>query len=274
MVRNKNMEQETKNLLSKTFMLAQVLVVGVLVFLVGQMIYHSQLLNIQNQNQITVFGEGKVYAKPDIAVVNIGVTAQDATVAEVTKNGTTKMNVVIEAVKALKIDEKDIKSTNYNLAPVYENSTIYAPVPMMYPSPDIAVSRTSTTIKGYKLDQSIEVKIRDFTKISDVLDQATKSGANTVGNLQFTIDNPEQFREQARAEAIKKAKDNAKNLAKESGIKLGKIINIYENSGPYPVMYDSVMAKGMGSVESAPAPTIEPGQQEITVTINLTYKIK
>ncbi|MFA6190324.1 MAG: SIMPL domain-containing protein [Candidatus Staskawiczbacteria bacterium] len=268
------MEQDTKNLLSKTFMLAQVLVVGILVFLVGQMIYHSQLLDIQNQNQITVSGEGKVYVKPDIAVVSIGVTTQDATVAEVTKTGTTKMNTIIDAMKALKIDQKDIKSTNYSLTPVYEDSTVYTPVPMMYPAPDIAVSRTSTTtIKGYRLEQSIEVKIRDFTKIGDALDQATKSGANTVGNLQFTIDNPEQFREQARAEAIKKAKNNAKNLAKESGISLGKIINVYENYNPYPVMYSDA-SKGMGVAESAPVPTIEPGQQEINVIINLTYKIK
>ena len=117
-------------------------------------------------------------------------------------------------------------------------------------------------------------KIRDFTKIGDVLSQSTTAGANLVGDLQFTIDNPEQFKEQARALAIKQAKTNANNLAKESGIDLGKIINVYEGyNSVQPVMYDSAKAMGGGVSASAPTPTIQPGQQEIDVTINLTYKI-
>ena len=90
--------------------------------------------------------------------------------------------------------------------------------------------------------------------------------------MQFTIDNPEQFREQARAKAIAQAKSNAQNLAKESGVNLGKIINVYEGYNSYPAAYNSV--KAMGVTESAPVPTIQPGQQEIDVTINLTYQVK
>jgi uncharacterized protein YggE len=121
----------------------------------------------------------------------------------------------------------------------------------------------------------VQVKIRDFTKIGDVLSKATAAGANQVGDLQFTIDNPEQFRDKARADAIKQAKTNAQNLASESGVNLGKIINVYENNYTVPQVYNS-MAKGLGAgvAESAPTPTIQPGQQEIDVTINLTYQVK
>jgi len=123
------------------------------------------------------------------------------------------------------------------------------------------------------LEQDVQVKIRNFTKIGDILSQATSKGANLAGDLQFTIDNPEQFKEEARAKAIAQAKANARNLAKESGINLGKIINVYENY--YPIAYNtSIKAMGGGIPDSAPVPTIQPGQQEIDVTINLTYQVK
>jgi len=237
-------------------MLLAVLVVGVLVFFVGQMILQNRAIDFQNQNQITVSGQGKIYAKPDIAIVNLGTKTSGLTVADVTKKNTEVMNAVIEAVKALKIEEKDIQTTNYSLLPNY-NYTQYS----------------GRIFEGYILEQSIQVKIRDFTKIGDVLGQTTAKGANLVGDLQFTIDNPEQFREQARAKAIEKAKANANNLAKESGIKLGKLVNVYENYNSYPMMYEKSAGMG-GATDSAPAPTIEPGQQEINVTINLTYRVK
>lgn len=259
------MEEQTVNYLNKVFILSAVLVVGVLVFFVGEMVYQNRSLDLQNTYQITVSGEGKVYAKPDVALVSLGVTSQASTVADVTKTGTDEMNAVIAAVKDLKIDEKDIQTTNYNLTPVYED-TVNQIMPM-YPV------RTGTKLTGYKLEQDVQVKIRDFTKIGDVLSKSTAAGANQIGDLQFTIDNPEQFREQARAQAIAQAKTNAQNLAKESGIGLGKIINVYEGYNYSPMMSDSAKMGG-GVAESAPVPTIQPGQQEIDVSINITYQVR
>jgi uncharacterized protein YggE len=82
------MEEQTIKFLNKTFTLAAVLIVGVLVFFVGEMIYQNKALDQQNTYQITVSGEGKVYAKPDVAIVSFGVTTDGTTVAEVTKNNT------------------------------------------------------------------------------------------------------------------------------------------------------------------------------------------
>lgn len=253
----KQMDEQTAKFLNKTFMLAAVLVVGVLVFFVGQMFYQQKSLDQQNNYQITVSGEGKVYAKPDVALISLGVTTTGLTVADVTTKNTDKMSAVIDAIKNLKIDEKDIQTTNYNLTPLYNWA-----------------EKGGRIFQGYTLDQNIKVKIKDFTKIGDLLSQATMKGANLVGDLQFTIDNPEQFKEQARAKAIAQAKANARNLAKESGVSLGKLINVYENSNPYPIMYDSAKAMGAGVAGSVPAPVIQPGQQEIDVTINLTYQVR
>lgn len=253
----KKVDEQTSKLLNKTFTLAMVLVVGVLVFFVGQLIYQGKSLDNQNNDQITVSGQGKIYAKPDIALISLGVKTEGLTVSDVTKKNTNKMNSVIDAIKSLKIDEKDIQTTSYNLDPLY-NWT----------------EKEGRIFEGYSLTQQIQIKIRDFTKIGDVLSAGTDNGANLVNALQFTIDEPEQLRQEARAKAIKEAKSNAKNLAKESGIKLGKIVNVYENYNPYPVMYSMDKVGGMGGGVESSVPSIQPGQQEINVTINLTYQVK
>ncbi|MCX6722287.1 MAG: SIMPL domain-containing protein [Candidatus Staskawiczbacteria bacterium] len=233
-----------------------ILIAVLVIFLFAQMGYQQKTLDQQNANQITVSGEGKIYAKPDVAIVNLGVHTQGATVAEVTGSNTKEMNAIISAVKKLKIADKDIQTTNYNLTPLYNYT-----------------EKAGSVFQGYTLDQNVQVKVRDFTKIGDVLADATDSGANLVGDLQFTIDNPQQFKDQARAKAIAQAKLNAKNLAKESGLGLGKLINVYEGYSPSPIMYNA-MEKSSGIGGGIAAPTIQPGQQEIDVTINLTYQVR
>ena len=251
------MDEQLKVFIKRGQMMFGILIAVLVVFLLGQLGFQQKQLDQQNANQITVSGTGKVYAKPDIALVSFGVKTTGLTVAGVTKNNTDQMNAIIAAVKALKVDDKDIQTTNYSLSPNYNYTQDRGQI-----------------FEGYILEQNIQVKIRDFTKIGDIMSQATSSGANLVGSLQFTIDNPEQFREQARAKAIAQAKANAQNLAKESGMGLGKLINVYEGYSPSPIMYNS-MAKGGGIADSAPtAPVIQPGQQEIDVTINLTYQVR
>jgi hypothetical protein len=267
-------EEKTAKFLNKTFVLASVLVAGTLVFFAGQIILQNRLINQQNNYQISVSGEGKIYAKPDVALVSLGVTTQSETVADATKTGTEKMNAVIGAVKGLGVDEKDIQTTDYNLSPVYSQPKILiSPVSSeIYRSSTIADS--TPEIVGYKLTQNVQVKIRDFTKIGDILSKATEMGSNQIGDLQFTIDNPEQFRDQARALAIAQAKTKAESLANESGIKLGKIINVYESNYYSPSMSS---VKGLGediSGYGGAAPTIQPGQQEVYITISLVYQVR
>jgi hypothetical protein len=267
------MDEQVVKFLNKALMLAATLVVGIFIYLGAQVAYQSQMLDHQNQNQITISGQGKVYAKPDVAVISLGVTTQATTVADVTKSNTDKMNAVIDAVKNLGVDEKDIQTTNYNLSPRYDSKIISST--RSYYASEIYTESSNNAIIGYTLDQNVQVKIRDFAKISDIISQATAKGSNLVGSLQFTIDDPEQFKDEARAQAIAEAKANAQNLAKESGIKLGKIINVYESNYYAPAAYDSLKGMGGGvSIESVSTPTIQPGQQEINITVNLTYKIK
>ncbi len=221
---------------------------------------------ISNENNlVTVVAEGSVFAKPDIATVNLGIKTEVKKQAQdVVKEGADKMNSIIEKMKKLGIEEKDIKTTAYSLNPSY-----------VYPR-----DGGQATIAGYELYQQVSIKIRNLDKIGDIIKESSDSGANQIGNIEFTIDDDEALKSMARVDAINKAKAKAKQLEKESGINLGKIVGVYESDYMTPV-YDTRSYAGAGdmmlkssAMEIAPSPTINPGESEIKLNVTLTYKVK
>lgn len=209
--------------------------------------------------QITVSGTGKVTATPDVAEISIGTISQSATVNQATKDNTDKMNKIVDAVKnEFKIDAKDVQTSNYNVSPNY----------------DYTDGRQRIT--GYTVSQSLSVKVRDFTKTGDLLGRATELGANSVSGPVFTIDNPEKFQEEARAIAIKQAKEKASVLAGQVGIKLGRIVSYSEgNNGTVIPLYAKAEMSALGSARDAamPAPVIESGSQDIQIDVSISFEL-
>lgn len=203
----------------------------------------------------TVNGEGKVEVSPDIAVVNVGVTAQGATVKAVQQELNTKINAVTSAIKGLGVDAKDIKNANYNINPSYDYQS------------------GTQKITGYQANTNLIVKVRDLDKVNGVIDGATASGANEVGGISFDVDDKSKAENQAREQAVADAKKKAESAAKIAGFTLGRVINYQESFGggvrPMP-MYD----KAVATMEASGAPTqIEPGSSEVVVQVTLTYQL-
>jgi uncharacterized protein YggE len=208
-----------------------------------------------NINQISFAGEGKVYTKPDIAFVDVSVVTQGTQIKDVQDANTKKMNKVVNFLKSSGIDEKDIKTTNYNLYPqyTYENNKI-------------------PQIIGYQINQTLSIKIRDLDKVGSILQGGVDVGLNQVNFLYFGVENDEQLKEDARKIAIDDAKEKAKTLASQLGVRLIKITGFSDNTVGYPVpMYNAKTPQGMGGGET---PNIETGQNEITVNVTITYEIK
>jgi uncharacterized protein YggE len=240
----------------RVFWLSAILVLVVAFLVTGSIIYKFQSLPANSPQDFTISGTGKVYAKPDIALVSLGVKTEAIKSQDAVNKNNEKMTEIIKAVKELGIDEKDIQTTNYNLSPVYDWT-----------------ERGGRVFKGYSLDQSISVKIRNFEKINSVLDKASEKGASTISDLQFTVDDMEKVRSEARIKAIADAKSKAKILAEQSGLKLRKLVNVSESNYYYP---QPLYGKGGGAMESASsvAPDIQTGQLEINLSVYLTYKVR
>jgi len=235
----------------------------IIVLVVGGIVVTALVManKTNEQDRFSVVGSGTVYAKADIANINVGVkTGTKKTAAEATKEGTDKMNSIIVEIKKLKIEEKDIKTSDYNLNPVY-NWT----------------QDKGQELIGYEVSQTLVLKIRDLNKIGDVIAKTTEQGANQIGNISFTIDDEYALKNQARELAIQKAKEKAKMIADQSGMKLGEVKSVMESSDPviYPMYSNAKMDLAVGAGrEALSAPSIQTGQNEIKVDVTLVYEVK
>lgn len=219
------------------FVLVCLTLVVLIAFLSASTQYKAKMANnVEIKNIVTVSGIGEVYTKPDLAVVDFSVINEASTVDKAVSDNSEKINNVIKAIKGQGVKDEDLKTTNFSINPMYEyratETQIYSSAPQ------------KRVLVGYEITQSLEVKIRDLSKIGSIIETGTLNGANDVGNLQMIVDKEDEFKNQARTSAIAKAKEKAKELASQVGVKLGKIINFSEDY-TYPVYYnDMYAAKG------------------------------
>jgi hypothetical protein len=221
----------------------------------------AEVTNQPYARTITVSGEGKISAKPDIANVSLSVVSKGATVKAVTTENNTKMNAVLNAVKATGVDSKDITTSQYSLYPEYDYNYL---------------SRGTNKIIGYNLTQEITIKVRDLEKVDTILDSGTKAGANQVGSLVFDIDDTGPIKKQAREMAFTKAREKAQEMAAQAGVSLGRVVTFSEEAPVYPIPYYNfaMEARSMDAAVPEAAPSVEPGQKELTMSVSVTYEIE
>lgn len=207
-------------------------------------------------NTVSFSGKGKVVSKSDIALVNLSIVTESATSKSAQDDNSKKSKAVTDFLKKQKIEDKDVKTTSYNIYPQYT-----------YPRYDKPV------ISGYQVNQTMEIKIRNLNDVSAILDGVVGAGANQINSLSFQIDEPEKLKAEARKMAIGDAKKKARELEKELGVDLGKIINFSESAGgfPTPIFYESLKG-GIGGGDGGPS--VPSGENEIVVDVTLTYQIK
>jgi hypothetical protein len=238
------------------FWLGAILLVVISVFFIVSI---NQKYNTAATTNIVSFnGEGKVSAKPDVAVAYLSIVTEAVTSKAAQDANTTKSNNLITFLKNQKVADKDIKTTGYNIYPQYNYPRSGAP-----------------TIKGYQVNQTVEVKIRDLENASKILDGVVTAGVNQINQLSFEIDEPEKLKDQARQKAIDDAKSKADALKNQLGIKLGRIINFTEGTYGYPMPY-AVKDLSVGGIGGGgeTTPSVPSGENEITVNVTITYQIK
>jgi len=216
-----------------------------------------------------VSGEGKVTAVPDIAQISFSVlTEGNKDLGALQSQNTEKMNKVIAFLKGQGVEEKDIKTEQYNISPRYQYYSCPSQTYSAQPCPP-------ADIVGSTINQNVEVKIRDFAKIGSVLGGLVENGANTVSQLTFAIDDPTAVEMEARKEAMEKAKVKAEEIAEAGGFNVGRLLSVDENNYyPRPMMYKEALGMGGVAMDSAATPNIQPGSQEVTVNVVLRYEIK
>jgi len=213
-----------------------------------------------SDNTIVVSGSGEVTAVSDIASITVNLTKDGETSKEAQNLLNEEISKTLEYLKGQNIEDKDIKSEYGGLTPKYSYDR------------NTKISK----IIGYTADQSITVKIRDIDNANNVRTGLADIGITDIEGPTFSIDDEEGLKDQARLEAIDEAKAKAKILAKELGVKLGKIIsysdtddNTYVRYAKVIATYDSqsVAAEGISSI-------LPVGESKVTSNITIIYEIR
>lgn len=217
--------------------------------------YPISVTNRTVSAELSVVGEGKVDVVPDTANVSVGIIVSDAkTVQEAEGKISETNNKIVSALKALGIDKKDIKTTNYSINPNYN------------------FDGGRNNIIGYYGNATLTVKVRDTKTLPKIITAATDAGANQVYNTGYAVEDPAKYREQARDKAIQNAKEQAQKLATQLGIKLGRVVNIVESApqgGPISIL--RAAPEGLGG---ATLPELQPGTQTIASVVTLYFERK
>jgi uncharacterized protein len=215
---------------------------------------------VSQQTGIWVTGEGKVTVTPNIATLNVGVYVQSDKVADAQNQASTAMDKVIAALTENGIDKKDIQTQNFSIQQVskWDDKT------------------QQQIIIGYSVSNMVVTKIRTLDKVGTIVDAAVVAGGDLIriNGIDFSVEDPSDYYVQARDLAMQKAKAKADQIAKDSGVTLDKPTYISENNY-YPAPYITNSFKSdMASGAAVPTTSINPGQLEITLDVQVAYGIK
>jgi uncharacterized protein YggE len=200
---------------------------------------------------ISVIGEATVSVPPDQAQIDGGVTSDAKTAREASDANNAAMGKVLLALKGAGIDEKDYQTSRLSLQPQYAPNR-------SGPSP----------VVGYRASNRVTVRLRDVTKVANVIDTLVGAGANEIGGINFVVTQASKLLDEAREQAIADARRKAEIYAKAAGVTLGAPLSIAEQGFPGPIPFRK-MAAGMAA--STP---VAQGEETLAVTVSVSWAIK
>ena len=136
---------------------------------------------------------------------------------------------------------------------------------------------------GYRAQQSITIDVSWVSfaeKWGNIVTQISKIGGVNVDNTYFDLKDKNAAYQAARDKALTDAKSKAEQLAKASGVTLGKPVMITDNTSSYnPPIYYANNAKvawmwAVATDAATPSNALSPGETEVTINVNVVYEIK
>ena len=209
---------------------------------------------------LTVTAEGHATRAPDLALFSAGVSTTGTTAGEALSANAVAMTRVIAALKAAGIEPRDIQTSSISLNPVYEQR------------PYNQADTTPPRITGYTASNNVSVRQRKLATFGKVIDTLVSAGANQVNGPNFQLDHPDAALDEARVDAVTKARARAELYAKAAGLKVGRILSISEggqNDGPIARPFAPML---MARAEKAPTP-VEAGEQDVTAQVTINFEL-
>jgi uncharacterized protein len=207
----------------------------------------------QDRPSITAQGVGEVKGTPDTLTVVLGVQTRSAGAKDALDANNSKAKALIEVLKGRGVADKDIQTSQLSIAPTYDDK--------------------GQRITGYQVDNQVRATLHDLAGAGGLIDAsaAAVGDAVRVASIGFSIDDDSDLKAQARSEAVRRAHDQAEQMAKAAGVKLGRVRSITESPASSPPPYPYALGAAAPARDSAVP--IQPGSQELTLTVDVVYDI-
>ena len=229
---------------------------------------------------VNITAEGRSDRVPDVAMFNAGVVAQGRSAGEAMSANTARMNAVLAAIRGAGVERRDIQTSTLSLQPQYHYPQ---PVPAARPNSgaagDGAAQPQAPRIIGYEARNTVSVRLRNVAEMGKLIDALVAAGANQVDGPYFSVEQSDAAADEARADALRKARARAELYAREAGFRTVRLLTISEGGGDYPMTRDvsaiTVTAQGFGgAMAPPPPPMVQPGQVAVGVTLSVQFALE
>jgi uncharacterized protein YggE len=203
---------------------------------------------------LTVNADGKSEARPDMAIINLGVTTEGQTAAAALAENARRMTALTQALRRAGVAERDIQTSNVSVYPQQQY-----------------VEGQQPRITGYQANNSVTAKVRRIDNTGRVIDAAVAAGGNTVNGVSFSHADPDAQLDIARRDAIAEARRRAELYANALAMRVNRIVSVSEGGGyapPIPVAVERFAA------QDGAATPISPGEVETRVSVNVTFDLR
>jgi uncharacterized protein YggE len=245
------MSQEIFN--NKLYSVLFVLSIAILLIAVVLFARPQTISEPKEVNTLSISGYAEKNLAPDTASLSIGVVVQAQTAKDATNKNAGMMNAVINEIKTLGLQDKDIQTSFISIQPVYK----YNGAP---------------TIEAYSASNNVQVTTKMLDNLSDIIDISTAAGANQIGGVSFSVSQEKQkeLQEVLLTEAVSDASSRANNLAKKLNVKIVgmKASSISEGGIIQPVFREVSIAQGKV------ATPIMPGETKVSLSVQVTYIVE
>jgi len=205
-----------------------------------------------NISKLRVDGEGKVTAAPDMATIVLGVESRSTKAAEAVEENARLMNQTINALLEAGIIESQMQTSRFSLTTMPQDEPLTAKAEQ---EPPVFLATNQVT-----------VKLDDTEGVGQVLDAAVGAGSNSIQEVKFDLRDPTPQNDEAMTIAIKDAQRKAQVAASAAGLELGRILEM-------TVGYGYVVEASRSYSYAMAATPIQPGEMEVTASVNLVYEI-
>jgi len=222
----------------------------------------AQTASEPRERLLSVTGEGVVRARPDMAVITLGVVSEAKDAGEALAANNEAMTTILEALRAEGMESRDLQTSGFSVEPLYSQ-----------PPRDYDGSTPFTPqIVGYRISNNITLRIRDLARVGEILDQVVTLGANSVSGPSFTVADPTPLEDQARRAALRDALRKGSLYADAAGETLGPIFRIDEAFASPPQPYQMGAAMRMEAAADSAVP-IEGGELTFQAHVSVSWSL-